>query len=155
MENLVQGVEQARAALDDDVTKADRAEPTVLTAAELHLLGYAVTFDDALERLTRAWQAYADRYDPIGNDPDWDDEEQANQYIVNDVVGSRLDRTVCDVLDHAPPAETSDAIERLWNAYAYVVNGRRADEDAWIALEDAVAELVGRPKPAYRRGEQG
>jgi hypothetical protein len=38
MQNLVQGVEQARAALDDDVTELDRAGPTVPTAAELHLL---------------------------------------------------------------------------------------------------------------------
>jgi hypothetical protein len=107
-------------------------------------------FNDALERLARAWRDYADCYDPMDG-PDWEDEEHPDnkrllnaidsQSNVNENATIILERSICGILGiehrreddngarclpYAPPAVTDDgAVERLrsaWNAFADVVN---------------------------------
>ena len=140
----------------------------------------AAAFDDALERLARAWRDYADRYDTTegwgaGEDPDSKRLRDLldSQGNVNEDVTINLERSIRDVLGvehdehdnlaYAPPSETSDAIvERLrfaWNARVDVFKNvndlgprahARAYDAARVALEDAVRDLVGGPRPAYR-----
>jgi hypothetical protein len=131
-----------------------------------------------IERLARTWRDYADRYDPMVG-PEWEDEEDKrvqdignSQGNVNEDVTIRLERSIRDVLGlgdddngwlpYAPPAETSDVtvdLRSAWNAHIDVIKNvndlgprahARAHDDARIAREDAVSDLVGGPRPAYR-----